>query len=279
MHSYSVQFKLLTLIFGVLVLSEYSIEACGGKYRHLQTKSINKRDTDSIITTTLKSHIRHTRYFSNHHQVSNKNSRRSSLIRKRCRYSESEAKEHFNRDLSNNNENFQQHNYVKHHQIRDGQSPYYLNPLTNQETNNIDQSETERLFVNIGERINLTCNINTREIDWHFKDTNLTTTILSYGLQLQVRQPVILETKPEYNNYAYNTENYQFQDTGFDKRSEQILKYELSSDFQSRHQLRLFIEGSKDEGSYQCVDSQSETPVKKTIHVILSKFIRQFILV
>ena len=53
--------------------------------------------------------------------------------------------------------------------------------------------ETERKYVNIGDQINLTCNINTHEIDWHFKDTNLTTTILSYGLQLQIRQPIIYQ--------------------------------------------------------------------------------------
>ncbi len=263
----STLFKLLTSVFAVIVLFAILSEACGGEYQHLPIK----RDThDSFKSTTVAS-PHHRQHFRNH-QKSFKHSRRSPLIRKRCRYSETEAKEHFNRDLSKNSEDYQQYNYVKHHHIRDGQqSPYNLNPLTGHETNNIDQTETESFFVNIGERINLTCNINTREIDWHFKDTNLTTTILSYGLQLQVRQPVIHESRPEYKGHAHNIENYHFQDIGFDKRSGQVLKYELSSDFESRHQLSLFIEGTKDEGSYQCVDSQSETPVKKTIHVILSK--------
>lgn len=40
---------------------------------------------------------------------------------------------------------------------------------------------------------------------------------------------------------------------------------------QFKHELTLYVEGRKDEGSYQCVDSTSDVPVKKTIHVILSK--------
>ena len=50
-----------------------------------------------------------------------------------------------------------------------------------------------------------------------------------------------------------------------------LVKYKLSSDRRSTHTLTLYIQGKQDEGSYQCVDSKSETPVKKTIHVLLSK--------
>ena len=35
--------------------------------------------------------------------------------------------------------------------------------------------------------------------------------------------------------------------------------------------LSVYIEDKNDEGSYQCVDSKSETPIKKTIKLLLSK--------
>ena len=35
--------------------------------------------------------------------------------------------------------------------------------------------------------------------------------------------------------------------------------------------LSVYIEDKYDEGSYQCVDSKSDTPIKKTIKLFLSK--------
>ena len=42
--------------------------------------------------------------------------------------------------------------------------------------------------------------------------------------------------------------------------------------------LSIYIQDKQDEGMYQCVDSKSETPVKKTIKLILSKFFYKFYL-
>lgn len=143
-------------------------------------------------------------------------------------------------------------------------------------------SEKEVIYANPGERINLTCHIHAREIDWHFKDKNLTTTILSYGLQLQVAQPFV----PSSYDYP-NTFGALFGDVEKDQtaeshhrhgslffpahKQERLVKYELSSDRHSTHVLTLHVQGSQDEGSYQCVDSKSEVPIKKTIIVYLSK--------
>jgi hypothetical protein len=41
--------------------------------------------------------------------------------------------------------------------------------------------------------------------------------------------------------------------------------------------LSIYIEDKSDEGSYQCVDSKSDTPIKKTIKLFLSKFFLKFI--
>ena len=134
------------------------------------------------------------------------------------------------------------------------------------ENKHTEQPEVESIFVSIGDTVNLTCNIAIPEVDWHFKDTNLTTTILSYGVQLLVNQAIIYTAM---DSNIINDEN--FQDIQYPSSNDEILKYRLSSDMHFKHQLTLYIESSKDEGSYQCVDSKSETPVKKTIHVILSK--------
>jgi hypothetical protein len=123
--------------------------------------------------------------------------------------------------------------------------------------------ESEKIFASIGDTVNLTCNINTREVDWHFKDKNLTTTIISYGLQLQVAQPNIYDFEDFSNSFRLND---------YDLRNDQqILKYRVSSDRQFTHMLSLYVQGEQDEGSYQCVDSKSEQPIKKTIRIVLSK--------
>lgn len=154
----------------------------------------------------------------------------------------------------------QHHN--KHHVGSHSQEPHY---------------DREVLFVNIGELVNLTCRINTKEIDWHFKDKNLTTTILSYGLQLQVAQPNL-----DFSEYsASSSSSHVRYDQNYDYESEQnfrgpnvatpLVKYKLSSDRQNVHMLTLYVQGPQDEGSYQCIDSKSESPIKKSILVYLSK--------
>lgn len=135
--------------------------------------------------------------------------------------------------------------------------------------------------MNVGEKVNLTCNIHTKEIDWHFKDKNQTTTILSFGLQLQVAQPLLYELNNDNDLYDHQagdlsgTETpdffYSIQRSPKAARSK-LLKYQLSSDRQSNHVLSLYVQGVQDEGSYQCVDSKSDVPVKKTILVYLSMF-------
>lgn len=55
-------------------------------------------------------------------------------------------------------------------------------------------------------------------------------------------------------------------------KQERLVKYELISDRHSTHVLKLYVQGTQDEGSYQCVDSKSEVPIKKTIVVYLSEF-------
>ena len=125
----------------------------------------------------------------------------------------------------------------------------------------------------MGDTINLTCILNIKEVDWHFKGKNSSTTILTYGLQLQVVQPVIYELSQPSQQQLLNDDDYldSVQIYRPTRIRNQLDKYKVSSDRQSHHMLTLYIQGSQDEGSYQCVDSNSETPIKKTIRVILSK--------
>ncbi len=189
-------------------------------------------------------------------------------VMKRCRYTEHELQ--LDRSYASKiDDNYNRHFKVKTHQIRDqGQGkPLHFGDSSNvHENKHTEQPEVESIFVSIGDTVNLTCNIAIPEVDWHFKDTNLTTTILSYGVQLLVNQAIIYTAM---DSNIINDEN--FQDIQYPSSNDEILKYRLSSDMHFKHQLTLYIESSKDEGSYQCVDSKSETPVKKTIHVILSK--------
>ena len=143
--------------------------------------------------------------------------------------------------------------------------------------------EREILFVNVGDQINLTCHIQSKEIDWHFKDRNLTTTILSFGLQLQVAQPIMYDlisaaaAEPSlmYSDYGSGGDSF-FANMNDNERPasfiepQKFVKYKLSSDRHSMHVLTLHVQGAQDEGSYQCVDSKSDVPVKKTILVYLS---------
>ena len=120
------------------------------------------------------------------------------------------------------------------------------------------------MYAETGEPINLTCLLNTKEVDWHFKDKNLTTTIISNGLQLQVYQPIqqlLLLPKREHEEEEQQ------------QQQQPLLKYRVTSDLAFTHSLTVFVQGEQDEGSYQCVDSVSESPVKKTIIVILSRLI------
>ena len=132
--------------------------------------------------------------------------------------------------------------------------------------------DTEKLFVEIGETINLTCYLNTKEVDWHFKDKNLTTTIISNGLQLQVSQPIIFD----FENFDETIDETEISDnpTSIFRMQRgnggQKLKYRVTSDLHFTHLLTVYVQGAQDEGSYQCIDSISESPVKKTIMVILS---------
>jgi hypothetical protein len=114
--------------------------------------------------------------------------------------------------------------------------------------------------VSNGEHINLTCTINTDEIDWYFKDSNSTTNIISNGLRLQFVQHIhsALPHKLTKNNNRF-------------------LKYQVSSDHNFKHILTVYVEGKKDEGIYQCIDSKSEVPVKRTIQMFLSKLNRIFL--
>lgn len=131
------------------------------------------------------------------------------------------------------------------------------------------QLERETIFANIGDKINLTCHIRAREIDWHFRDKNHTTTILSFGLQLQVAsQPSGSSSGFDFADYLNGfggVDNDLFMSTN----QEKSVKYALSSDRHSTHVLTLHVQGPQDEGAYQCIDSKSEIPVKKTILVYL----------
>jgi hypothetical protein len=145
------------------------------------------------------------------------------------------------------------------------QQPHY------QHQQQTSQLERETIFANIGEKINLTCHIRAREIDWHFKDKNHTTTILSFGLQLQVA------SQPSGSSSGFDFADYLNGFGGVDNdlfiasNQEKSVKYALSSDRHSTHVLTLHVQGPQDEGAYQCIDSKSEIPVKKTILVYLSK--------
>lgn len=247
MRSYCARKILIGLIISFLVIN--GVSSC-------DNGSVERR---------IHHRIHHRRHFkrNNINHESFMRHQRNGVLKKRCRYSENDPHEASGPLASKPKGNFKPYNFIKHHQIRDGQERSQYSSSNVKESNSITTMETERKYVNIGDQINLTCNINTREIDWHFKDTNLTTTILSYGLQLQIRQPIIYQM----NQPISNINRRKFESDSFEH--EPIIKYKLSSDMKFKHQLTLYVESRKDEGSYQCVDSTSDSPVKKTIHVIL----------
>lgn len=231
--------------------------------------TLHRRLTESDGSSNVHPHLRHRhRHLRRHRQYHNFEVRR---VKKRCRYSEPENIEQDRSYASKIDDTYnRQYKHIKHHQIRDqgqGKPFYHHVPKI------VEHAEVESIFVNFGDTVNLTCNIAIPEVDWHFKDTNLTTTILSYGTQLLVNQQII------YNADSLNSmlRNEHYQEVQYPSLEEETLKYRLSSDMQIKHQLTLYIEGNKDEGSYQCVDSKSEQPVKKTIHVILSKKIHAYL--
>jgi hypothetical protein len=228
--------------------------------------------------------------------------------KKRCHYSDNEIvndeKNHQQNiykarrvnDLNNSNTN---QRFVKQPKVRDqfnnmhrlsNNDNHFRDEENSQNLNEIN-IEKEILFVNQGDRVNLTCHIHAREIDWHFKDRNLTTTVLSYGLQLQVAQPVLFELNEpvtssslslfenDYNDDfesgdASSASRMQRSNTAYavyNHHPTQIYKYKVSSDRELTHVLTLYVQGVQDEGSYQCIDSKSENPIKKTIYVYLSK--------
>lgn len=256
-------FKLFIFIFLILLLFNSNANALESN------KSItNTNSSNSLLVKTLTNHV-------------NKHSRLNYLRhRKRCHYAEKSSvgvestPSSSSRSSALVDDSKITFNLVKQQRVRD-QNRHYVHHHQASKNALMDQTETEQLYANIGDTINLTCSIDTREIDWHFKDRNLTTTILSYGLQLQVApQPHQLFQQQiqydlndaKYNDYddATSSSNYK-QDY-----HAQPVKYRVSSDRQSIHMLTLYVQGNQDEGSYQCVDSKSEIPIKKTIRVILS---------
>jgi hypothetical protein len=162
--------------------------------------------------------------------------------------------------------------FVKQPRVRDqnfnyNELPYGVHPssLSSMQSSRV---ENEVILVDIGDQVNLTCYVNTNEIDWHFTDKNLTKTIISNGLQLQV--PVLHYF--EDNVYSSNNINDLMM---MRRRSPHMAnlptKYKVSSDKRSIHMLTLFMQSAQDEGAYQCIDPKSENPTRKNIRIILSK--------
>ena len=158
----------------------------------------------------------------------------------------------------------------------------------NKNNNNLNEIQTasnelERVYASIGDTINLTCYLYTKEVDWHFKDKNLTTTIISNGLQLQVTQQAlhvndITNENRRLKHRAIMITNNNKKRLRHDRnRNTRLLKYKVTSDLHFTHMLGVYVQGEQDEGSYQCIDSVSESPVKKTIVVILSEFLFLFL--
>lgn len=227
-------------------------------------------------------HNHHTPTYLNNSFVLNNQKKSENQImfkKKRCRYSDNEIEFHnqknLNEKLDDLNKRKDKNDFTKQPKTRDQQD--------NESHNyNIDgyaiepHIETQRIYVDIGKTINLTCLLNLKEVDWHFKDKNLTTTIISNGLQLQVFQPIYLPDNEgeEERQRQYQTDTVMYhlrqRDASIENRKKYTkLKYKVSSDLHFTHRLTLYVQGEQDEGSYQCIDSISESPVKKTIMVIL----------
>ena len=187
---------------------------------------------------------------------------------------------------------------------------------------------TERVFARVGQLVNLTCHFAGVEVDWHFKDTNLTTTVLAYAHELQVTKKVrvtstsstsssreafvptdneVDDLEADYDeghrpsdeeeeagggdpghinrSFEHDEHNDYDDSTWSETRATRTrepasrlnayqlkAKYAVNSDkAMQRHVLSVLIEGSEDEGSYQCIDSNSDSPIKKNIYLFLSK--------
>lgn len=92
-------------------------------------------------------------------------------------------------------------------------------------------------------------------------------------MQLQIVKPIHIH----HHNHNHNSNQYQYSlkqtrnhDNTHDKLKH-LFKYKVISDHNSFHLLSVYVQGKQDEGTYQCVDSKSETPIKKTIKLFLSK--------
>lgn len=111
--------RLQLLIFLTLIaFITYTYQVCDNE--HYNTV-VHKRDT---IKSHEDQHYVRRHHRRRHQQISH--GRRMPIIRKRCRYTEPDEalKEQL---LDNNSDNYQQYNYVRHHQIREDQEmPYYL---------------------------------------------------------------------------------------------------------------------------------------------------------
>jgi hypothetical protein len=237
-------------------------------YRYSSRKKFNLRSETAMLNDSSKLLVpRQERIRSN---------------KKRCRYSDNEI-EYLNLLNKNKqsqlasangynshyymNANPQQHIAVKQPRTRD---QFNNRPNSNSNANEYSiETQPELMYVDVGDLINLTCHVNTREIDWHFKDKNLTTTVISYGLELQVIQPIYIDTANPDPISTYDKFNKMSRRSGAGQH--RILKYKVTSDKQFTHMLSVFVQGEQDEGTYQCIDSKSETPLIKTIRIILSK--------
>ncbi len=115
-------------------------------------------------------------------------------------------------------------------------------------------SNTELLlYAANGEPVNLTCTINTDEIDWYFMNSNSTTKQISTGTRVQILKHVHTALPKKLT------------------KTNKFLKYRVNSDHNLNHILTVHVEGKEDEGVYQCIDSKSEKPVKRMIKLLLSK--------
>ncbi|RNA39193.1 hypothetical protein BpHYR1_009510 [Brachionus plicatilis] len=190
---------------------------------------------------------------------------------KRCHYSEHDIElmnqmnmEHQRyRSLNRyHSDSFTKPSHIKQPKIRD----YYNH---HEYRNTIEPSyENEVLNVNIGDLVNLTCKVNTKEIDWYFMDTNKTTTELSKGLQLYVSDRI----NKKLESQTFGLDEFMQEKSEIERQAKPLVKYKVTSDGLSMHTLTVYIESKRDEGSYQCIDSFSDSPLKKKITVHLSKY-------
>ena len=270
------------LIFGIFLVQIVSV--CG---LNLLSDNDHKPLDSTSILNRRHTHFRTSNSTSNSTPLHTWHRKPFRANKKRCRYSDTElndfsASDNQNKPRQTDNDNYNPFSYVKSQRVRDQYQNRFHHHMGSEETtasadsgNGADQIETEDLLVNVGDTINLTCLINIKEVDWQFKDKNLTTTFLSFGPQLQVRQSIMYEADERAPTDYLDDQHYHEHNSMFNnnKRNRMpIVKYRVSSSLVDQtHMLTLYIQGSQDEGSYQCVDPKSDAPIKKTIRVFLSK--------